>query len=690
MGEADLGIDEAALPALLTLLDRLGVAVFAGGDGRITQASSRFLELIGRSIEEVRALDVAHFMLPEERHLIAEVEGGAAPDGSTDRRRAVVVQPDATRVPLDVAIFVRPNAFGQITYLGLACDLRETERRDEQLARLSAMLDRTPVGALIWDGNGVTNPDDLRLLTANAAAVEVLGLDPQVDIGQRLGVLFPDVERDVGARLLALCGTDRVEHFGDVAYTNGRQPLTIFRWRAISAPGNVVAAMFEDVTEQRAEEMRRRELLERLVDTSDEQRRHLAMNVHDDPIQQLAAAAILVEGLRRHPNMPQRGERLASIDTALRAAMASLRHLVFELSPPELVESGLESAVRSAADYVFADRQVNVTVTADLRHQPANAVQVAAFRIVAEALTNAQKHARPSTITVDLQEDGHLLLVKVSDDGAGFEAAAERPGHIGLRSMRERAAALGGECIVSSRPGGGTIVAAHLPIDGRTGGDDSAVRRADAPTIDSREVVQLRRERDSLTLAAAEAREQATGARARLRDVLATMKAISDPSLSVTEVLRTSVERLGAMLGGGCAIHLVTPDGAILRRASSWHSDAAALDYLNAQIFIDRGATDSHMGVVLRSGAPVLLDWTSSPWRAGEVTGADDVTGAEAHPIEIRSVLIAAVQLPRHVLGTLTIVRERASPMLNADDVDFAACLAERVAIALHLASEVG
>lgn len=684
MDNGDPGLDEETMRSVLALLGRLGIGVFVVDDDRLTAASPRLLELIGRSLDEAGLVDVAHFMLPEERHVLVDLERGAASGGSMDRRRIVAIQPDGTRVPLDVAYCVRPSDSGPVSFFGLARDLRETERRDELLLRLSTLIDRTPVGAMMWDGGGVEVPGDLCLLSANAAAVEALGLDPEIHVGRRIGDIFPDVDPEVAARLLALCGSERVEHFGEVAYQSDNRPVTIFRWRAIALPGHVVAAMFEDVTEQRAEEVRRRELLERLIDTSDEQRRHLAMNVHDDPVQQLAAAAILVEGLRRHPDVPQWPERLESIDVAVRAAMASLRHLVFELSPPELVESGLESAVRSAADYVFADRHATVTVTADLRHQPASAVQVAAFRIVAEALTNAKKHAGASLIDVELQEDGHWLLVKVSDDGAGFELASERPGHIGLRSMRERAAVLGGECTVVSQLGGGTVVTAQLPIDGRTGGDDAAVSRGEPAAIDSRQIETLRRERDSLTVAAAEAREQATAARARLRDALAMMKAISDASLNTEEILRASAERLGATLQGACAIHLLAPDGTTLHRVASWHPAGPARDYLDREVFIDRRATDGHMGVVLRSGAPIVLDWAASPWRSNH---PDETSGPP--PLEIRSVLIAALQLPREVLGTLTIVRERSAPLLTADDVDFAACLAERVAIALHLASEV-
>ena len=94
-------------------------------------------------------------------------------------------------------------------------------------------------------------------------------------------------------------------------------------------------------------------------------------------------------------------------------------------------------------------------------HLPA-AVEVAAYRIATEAMTNVVRHADAGHCRVRLSLNGNLFL-EVEDDGRGLPAAY-RIG-VGLRSMRERAAELGGSCVVEARPGGGTLVRAQLPVE---------------------------------------------------------------------------------------------------------------------------------------------------------------------------------------------------------------------------------
>jgi signal transduction histidine kinase len=106
-----------------------------------------------------------------------------------------------------------------------------------------------------------------------------------------------------------------------------------------------------------------------------------------------------------------------------------------------------------------------VTVEAEVFPALRAAVEVAAYRIAAEAVANAVRHAGASTCTVTLGLSGDDLLVEISDDGRGVPADAV-PG-VGSASMRERAAELGGTLDVTTAPGGGTTVRARLPLAGR-------------------------------------------------------------------------------------------------------------------------------------------------------------------------------------------------------------------------------
>lgn len=134
--------------------------------------------------------------------------------------------------------------------------------------------------------------------------------------------------------------------------------------------------------------------------------------------------------------------------------------MVDDLRPPAIDEVGLVDAIRQRAAALSTDRLV-YQVHGPLRVPtlPA-AVEVAAFRIASEAMTNVVKHSDASRCTVDLEFDGTLALT-VSDNGRGSPTAA---GGVGWMTMTERAAELGGSCTISARAEGGLIVRAILPL----------------------------------------------------------------------------------------------------------------------------------------------------------------------------------------------------------------------------------
>jgi signal transduction histidine kinase len=151
-----------------------------------------------------------------------------------------------------------------------------------------------------------------------------------------------------------------------------------------------------------------------------------------------------------------------------------LRVLMFELRPPALDRGGLVAAVRdllAELDGSFPRCRVDD----DLTDEPPEKIRTVAYRIVAEALANVQRHSHASDVQVLLTERDGGLLVRVRDDGVGIPAETlegGRPGHLGLTSMRERAEAAGGWSRIDSGPAG-TTVEAWLPL-----ADVGAVRSA--------------------------------------------------------------------------------------------------------------------------------------------------------------------------------------------------------------------
>ena len=202
---------------------------------------------------------------------------------------------------------------------------------------------------------------------------------------------------------------------------------------------------------------------ERLVATREEERRRLRRDLHDGLGAQLAGLTVqtgVLRGLiRRDPDAAE--ELAAELRAELRNAIGDIRRLVHGLRPPALDELGLVGALQRLAESLdTGELRVTVDVPDGVPALPA-AVEVAAYRVVQEALTNVVRHAGARTAAVRLAVDPDSLTVDVTDDGRGLPA--DLVAGVGMSSMRERAAEMGGTCEVQAAPGGGTRVVAVLP-----------------------------------------------------------------------------------------------------------------------------------------------------------------------------------------------------------------------------------
>ncbi|CAN5796524.1 hypothetical protein BH18ACT11_BH18ACT11_25400 [soil metagenome] len=205
---------------------------------------------------------------------------------------------------------------------------------------------------------------------------------------------------------------------------------------------------------------------ERLVSAREEERRRLRRDLHDGLGPQLASLTMKAEAARDLlGSAPDRSDALLEEITAqAQEAVADVRRLVYGLRPPALDDLGLLGALQAQATH--GDRNgLRVTVEApeELPVLPA-AVEVAAYRIVQEAVTNAARHARARhcTARISPDEQANVLRLEVTDDGRGIPE--DRSAGVGLSSMRERAGELGGSCNIENLPSSGTSVRAVLPL----------------------------------------------------------------------------------------------------------------------------------------------------------------------------------------------------------------------------------
>ena len=211
----------------------------------------------------------------------------------------------------------------------------------------------------------------------------------------------------------------------------------------------------------------RRRLLARLVVAQEEERQRIAGDIHDDPIQVMAAAAVRLDMVEGVGLGPADREMIGRAAETVQHAIDRLRHLVFELRPPALDREGLAVAVQDYLDRMVDSGGLAVVLHDEMSHEPSRETRTAVFRIVQEALTNVRKHAEANRVEVFLERRDGGVGARIVDDGVGFRLERElnrsRPGHLGLQSMSERAEALGGWCHIRSVPGEGSTVELWLP-----------------------------------------------------------------------------------------------------------------------------------------------------------------------------------------------------------------------------------
>ena len=220
----------------------------------------------------------------------------------------------------------------------------------------------------------------------------------------------------------------------------------------------------------RQHEAERLSLMARALTASDRERRSIAGDVHDGPVQDLAGVSYALAALR--PAIPE--ERRAIVDrltTTVQHAVASLRRLMVDIYPPDLSGTSLGPAIDDLA-VRLREAGTEVSVTADPLPglQPEYAAVL--YRTAKEALANVSRHAEAEQVWVDVScvkhGDDDAVLLTVADDGVGLPdplvAEASGDGHLGLRLVRERIEDLDGEVRLEGRADGGTVLSALVPL----------------------------------------------------------------------------------------------------------------------------------------------------------------------------------------------------------------------------------
>ena len=299
-----------------------------------------------------------------------------------------------------------------------------------------------------------------RMVYANSLMERLSGYGAAELAGRPIEVLVPERFRDqhvahrsqyirtprprpMGANLqISMRRKDGTEFPADISLSPLRTPKGV----------NIVAAVRDATQRQRLG----------LLD----ERERIAKELHDGVIQGLYAVGMTLQATHaRAEDADAVRTRLDGAIESIDAAIRDLRNYIFGLRPGILADRQLDSALRELGRE-FEERSGVVTVV-DV--DPAMAAQFASassqlIQIAREGLSNVGRHAQASTCRLSLTRRGDQAVLEIDDDGRGFDPEKVRDGGQGLRNMRERASAMGGEVSVESSPAQGTTVEVRLPL----------------------------------------------------------------------------------------------------------------------------------------------------------------------------------------------------------------------------------
>ena len=457
-------------PAYRLLVEAMseGAATLSRG-GAVLYCNRRLAELIGKPQGKVVGIAVQSLVEQTERDrfetLLAMAERGVA-KGEFNLRSRV-----GSQVPIYVSLN-RLRGYGHT--LGMVVtDLTEPKRKQAEEARLQlAAIVESSQDAII----GKTL--DMKIVSWNRGAEGIYGYTAAEVIGKPISILMPPGREDELPAIMERirCGKN-VEPFETKRLRKGGAVIDVsLAVSPIKSPdGEIIgaSAMARDITElKQVDEIKhaeavRRLFLERVLSAQEEERRRIARELHDEAGQLLTSLLVglrTLEHSKKLADIRVQGLRLRNITTQ---AIDEVGRLARGLHPTVLDDHGLGVALSRYVTEYTKSYNIAVDLTAshfDSSNLPA-VVQIGLYRILQEALTNVAKHSGAKAVSITCARSAVALEVTVVDDGCGFDAKAVAASshRLGIQSMRERAAILGGTVSFTSR-GKGTKILVQVPL----------------------------------------------------------------------------------------------------------------------------------------------------------------------------------------------------------------------------------
>lgn len=303
-------------------------------------------------------------------------------------------------------------------------------------------------------------------LLSEGKGLAALGMQPGEIVGRSIYDVYRDVPEMLQYARQALQGemAHGLVHTWGIVFETWHSPLRSSRGEVVG-----VAGMAFDVTQRqkaKAELLQERSLLENMLNVHERDRKLVAYEIHDGPVQTATAAALRLEAVLSRSDLAE-GEARQQIDTALQLVRKTIddsRRMIRGLRPPELEEQGIVAAIESYMASLPSEGPKVELETSIEHHRWDPVLESTVFRIVQEGLTNIALHSRAARAAVRLSEADGYVRVVVQDWGVGFDPQAIDTNRFGLQGIRERARLMRGSADIESQPGSGTRITVSLPV----------------------------------------------------------------------------------------------------------------------------------------------------------------------------------------------------------------------------------
>jgi PAS domain S-box-containing protein len=368
-----------------------------------------------------------------------------------------------------VSVKIEP---GGGTYLsGIMLDITKRKQAEEELRQkteiLQKIFDNIPVMVTFRGADG-------HIKLVNREWERIFGWT-LTELQERNGDILNDVYPDPINRRRAM----DIIAAADLQWRNFKAKVRDGRiidssWAVARLSDGTSVSIGQDISERTRAEEERRRLLQRLITAQEDERRHLSRELHDNLGQYLSALLLGLESLARLQDLPTAAvNKLSYLTETTKQFELDVHSLALELRPTTLDDLGLEASLSSfAREWARRhDQRIKVVFNSSGFANPEKRlsfdIEVAIYRVVQEALTNASRHSNAQIVSIILERDNTQVRVTIEDDGVGFDvekmmSSPVENRRLGLMSMQERVQMVGGEFKIDS--GAGTTIVVTIPL----------------------------------------------------------------------------------------------------------------------------------------------------------------------------------------------------------------------------------